>query len=106
VRLESSAQCLPARAWPSPPDTVPGRGSHQPTCRPHFNCTGLDHEGQKAWERGVANSTTRGRPKRVFRRDEAMRMREQGTSGRRIGAELDVPVTTVVKGVPVDGSFC
>ena len=52
-----------------------------------------------------ANGKMLGRPKRVFRRGEAMRLREQGTSWRRIAAELDVPVTTVVKGVPVDGSF-
>ncbi len=38
-----------------------------------------------------------GRPKRVFRRDEAMRLREQGMSWRKIGAELGVPVTTVVE---------
>jgi hypothetical protein len=39
-----------------------------------------------------------GRPKRVFRRDEAMRLREQGMSWRKIAAKLNVPVTTVVEG--------
>jgi putative DNA-invertase from lambdoid prophage Rac len=45
-----------------------------------------------------ANGKTLGRPKRVFRRDEAMRLREEGLSWRRIAAELGVPVTTVVEG--------
>jgi DNA invertase Pin-like site-specific DNA recombinase len=44
-----------------------------------------------------ANGKTLGRPKRVFRRDEAMRLREQGVSWRKIAAELGVPVTTVVE---------
>ena len=43
------------------------------------------------------NGKTLGRPKRVFRRDEAMRMRGEGVSWRKIAAELDVPVTTVVE---------
>jgi len=38
-----------------------------------------------------------GRPKRVFRRDEAVRMRAEGMSWRRIAAELGVPVTTVIE---------
>ncbi len=38
-----------------------------------------------------------GRPKRVFRRDEAERLRAEGWSWRKIAAELDVPVTTVVE---------
>jgi DNA invertase Pin-like site-specific DNA recombinase len=38
-----------------------------------------------------------GRPKRVFRRDEALRLRQQGMSWRKIAAELGVPVTTVVE---------
>lgn len=37
-----------------------------------------------------------GRPKRVFRRDEAVRLRQAGMSWRRIAAELGVPLTTVV----------
>jgi DNA invertase Pin-like site-specific DNA recombinase len=41
---------------------------------------------------------TLGRPKRVFRRDEAIRLREQGMSWRKIAAKLNVPVTTVVEG--------
>jgi DNA invertase Pin-like site-specific DNA recombinase len=39
-----------------------------------------------------------GRPRRVFRRDEAVRLREGGMSWRRIAMELGVPVTTVVEG--------
>jgi len=45
-----------------------------------------------------ANGKTLGRPRRVFRRDEAVRMRDAGMSWRRIAAELGVPVTTVVEG--------
>lgn len=44
-----------------------------------------------------ANGKTLGRPKRVFRRDEAMRMRAEGVSWRKIAAELGVPLTTVVE---------
>lgn len=39
---------------------------------------------------------------RVFRRDEAVRLRETGMPLRKIAAELQVPVTTVVEG-PVGG---
>jgi DNA invertase Pin-like site-specific DNA recombinase len=45
-----------------------------------------------------ANGKQLGRPKRVFRRDEAVGLREAGMSWRRIAAELGVPVTTVVEG--------
>ncbi len=38
-----------------------------------------------------------GRPKRVFRRDEAVRLRAEGWSWRKIAEELDVPVTTIVE---------
>lgn len=44
-----------------------------------------------------ANGKTLGRPKRVFRRDEVIRLRdEQGLSWRAIGRELGIPVMTVV----------
>jgi DNA invertase Pin-like site-specific DNA recombinase len=43
-----------------------------------------------------ANGKQVGRPKRVFRRDEALRLREQGISWRRIAATLQVPLSTVV----------
>jgi putative DNA-invertase from lambdoid prophage Rac len=36
-----------------------------------------------------------GRPRRVFRRDEAIRLRAEGWSWRRISAELGVPVKTI-----------
>jgi DNA invertase Pin-like site-specific DNA recombinase len=36
-----------------------------------------------------------GRPRRVFRRDEAMRLRSEGWSWRRISGELGVPVKTI-----------
>jgi DNA invertase Pin-like site-specific DNA recombinase len=45
-----------------------------------------------------ANGKQLGRPKRVFPRDEAARMRAEGMSWRKIAAELGVPVTTVVEG--------
>ncbi len=45
-----------------------------------------------------ANGKHLGRPKRVFRRDEALRLRNEGWSWRKIAAELGVPVTTVVEG--------
>jgi putative DNA-invertase from lambdoid prophage Rac len=44
-----------------------------------------------------ANGKTLGRPKRVFRRDEALQMRAAGMSWRRIAAQLGVPLTTVVE---------
>ena len=44
-----------------------------------------------------ANGKNLGRPKRVFRRDEAVRLREAETSWRKIAAELNVPLTTVVE---------
>lgn len=44
-----------------------------------------------------ANGKMLGRPKRVFRRDEALRLREQGMSWRQIAAQLDVPVTAIVE---------
>jgi DNA invertase Pin-like site-specific DNA recombinase len=37
-----------------------------------------------------------GRPTRVFRRDEAVRLRAEGSSWRKIARELGVPVSTVV----------
>jgi putative DNA-invertase from lambdoid prophage Rac len=44
-----------------------------------------------------AKGTPLGRPRRVFRRDEALQMRQAGVSWRKIAAELQVPVTTVVE---------
>ena len=44
-----------------------------------------------------ANGKVLGRPKRVFRRDEVVRLRdEQGLSWRAIAKELKLPVMTVV----------
>jgi DNA invertase Pin-like site-specific DNA recombinase len=42
------------------------------------------------------NGRTLGRPRRVFRRDEAIRLRKEGMSWRAIAKSLGVPVTTVV----------
>jgi DNA invertase Pin-like site-specific DNA recombinase len=44
-----------------------------------------------------ARGTRLGRPRRVFRRGEALRLRQSGMSWHRIAAELKVPVTTVVE---------
>ncbi|GAC1699973.1 MAG: hypothetical protein NVS9B4_00470 [Candidatus Acidiferrum sp.] len=44
-----------------------------------------------------------GRPKHVFRRDEALRMRAQKMSWRQIAAELDVPFTTIRRAVLASG---
>jgi putative DNA-invertase from lambdoid prophage Rac len=43
-----------------------------------------------------ANGKQLGRPKRVFRRDELMRLREEGQSWRGIAAKLGIPVMTAV----------
>lgn len=40
---------------------------------------------------------TLGRPKRIFRRDEAERLRSQGLSLRTVASKLGVPLTTVVR---------
>ena len=44
-----------------------------------------------------ANGKRLGRPKKVFRRDEAVRLRKEGRSWRSIATELGVPVTTLVE---------
>ena len=43
-----------------------------------------------------AHGKTLGRPKRVFRRDEALRLRAAGMSWRKIAGELGAPLSTVV----------
>jgi DNA invertase Pin-like site-specific DNA recombinase len=40
-----------------------------------------------------------GRPNRTFRRDEAVRLRNDGMSWRKIAAQLDVPVSTLMDSV-------
>jgi DNA invertase Pin-like site-specific DNA recombinase len=37
-----------------------------------------------------------GRPRRAFRRDEAVRLRSQGASWRKIAQQLDLPMSTVI----------
>ena len=44
-----------------------------------------------------AKGTPLARPRRVFRRDEALRLRQAGLSWRKMAAQLQVPVTTVVE---------
>jgi DNA invertase Pin-like site-specific DNA recombinase len=52
---------------------------------------------------GIATAQARGthcgRPQRVFRRDEAVRLRDSGMSWRAVAEKLGVPVMTVVDGV-------
>jgi DNA invertase Pin-like site-specific DNA recombinase len=43
-----------------------------------------------------ANGKQMGRPKRVFRRDELVRLREEGQSWRSIASKLGIPVMTAV----------
>jgi len=43
-----------------------------------------------------------GRPKRVFRRDEVLRLRDSGHSWRTIARQLNVPVSTVVDSCGLD----
>jgi putative DNA-invertase from lambdoid prophage Rac len=43
-----------------------------------------------------ARGKSLGRPKRIFRRDEAMRLRAEGMSWRAITKALDVPVATLI----------
>ena len=43
-----------------------------------------------------ANGTRLGRPKRVFRRDEALRLRAEGRSWRYVARALNLPMSTVI----------
>lgn len=43
-----------------------------------------------------ANGKSLGRPRRVFRRDEVLRLRVEGMSWRKISEMLDVPMSTVI----------
>lgn len=54
-----------------------------------------DFEAGQARSRSGKNLPI-GRPTRVFRRDEAVRLRAEGSSWRKIARELGVPVSTVV----------
>jgi hypothetical protein len=55
-------------------------------------------KGRRRGKAARADGKMLGRPKRVFRRDEAMRLRAEDMSWRRIAARLKVPVTTGVEG--------
>jgi DNA invertase Pin-like site-specific DNA recombinase len=55
--------------------------------------SGIAHAKAK----GTRSGKSIGRPKRVFRRDEALRLRKEGASWRRVAALLlGLPVSTVV----------
>jgi DNA invertase Pin-like site-specific DNA recombinase len=43
-----------------------------------------------------ANGKLLGRPRRVFRRDEALELREAGMSWRKIAQRMGVPMSTVI----------
>ncbi|HEX4770774.1 MAG TPA: helix-turn-helix domain-containing protein [Bryobacteraceae bacterium] len=49
---------------------------------------------------GIANARVEGkqlgRPKRIFRRDEALRLRAEGKSWRAVAKQFNVPLSTVV----------
>jgi transposase len=45
---------------------------------------------------GKAQGTVFGRPRRVFRRDEALLLRAQGMSWRGIAKAIGVPMSTVI----------
>lgn len=49
--------------------------------------------GQRA---AKAKGQALGRPKRVFRRDEALRLRQTGESWRNVAKTLGVPMSTVI----------
>jgi hypothetical protein len=50
------------------------------------------------------NGKRPGQPKRVFRRDEAVRLRADGMSWQHIAAELRVPFPTVLERKPGAGA--
>ena len=56
---------------------------------------------------GVAEAQKRGvhcgRKPRIFKRDEAMRLRKQGLSYRKIARQLGLPLSTVVDGIRLYG---
>jgi putative DNA-invertase from lambdoid prophage Rac len=43
-----------------------------------------------------ANGKTLGRPRRIFRRDEALKLRGEGLSWRAIGKQMGIPASTVI----------
>ena len=43
-----------------------------------------------------AKGTRLGRPRRVFRRDEVLRLRSEGMSWRKLAQTLDLPMSTVI----------
>jgi DNA invertase Pin-like site-specific DNA recombinase len=47
-----------------------------------------------------AKGTPLGRPRRIFRRAEAQRLRAQGASWRKIAQTLEVPMSTVIDACP------
>ena len=59
---------------------------------------------------GIRNAKAKGkvlgRPKRVFRRDEALRMRAEGMSWRKISDTLGVPFSTVIDACSAISSAC
>jgi Homeodomain-like domain len=51
--------------------------------------------------RQQGRGTRLGRPRRVFRRDQALRLRAEGQSWRQIARALGVPFSTVIGAVPL-----
>jgi DNA invertase Pin-like site-specific DNA recombinase len=53
-----------------------------------------------------ANGKSLGRPRRVFRRDEALELREAGMSWRKIAQRMGVPMSTVIDSCRTDADSC
>jgi len=53
-----------------------------------------------------AKGKSLGRPRRVFRRDEVLRLRAEGISRRKIAQMLDVPMSTVIDSFQQSADSC
>jgi DNA invertase Pin-like site-specific DNA recombinase len=52
-----------------------------------------------------ANGKAIGRPKRIFRRDEALALRQAGISWRKISGRLGVPMSTIIDACRVESGL-
>ena len=53
-----------------------------------------------------AKGKSLGRPRRVFRRDEVLRLRVEGVSWRKIAQMLDIPMSTVIDSFRQSADSC
>ena len=72
------------------PEIYKRRSQNRPVNAAHAAFTGL------FCIRRVYKGTRLGRPQRVFRRDEAQRLRAEGASWREIARKLALPMSTVI----------